>query len=172
MPIDFRQVVLGVVLFLVYWGFHVGYFDFLGAASLFVGALFISFLPWLTEIGAKMKPAPDAIKKMWLFATAFVVIGTGIAVFAGPALGMAIADVSQAAPLMVGIWLLVFGAGSVAHGVMQKHPIMLTIGIIWVFSAVAVTTVAAVAANAYLHFALIVGLSFALGGVFASKKSG
>jgi hypothetical protein len=142
---------------------------------LFVGALFISFLPWLTEIGSKMKPAPDNLKKMWLFATAFVVVGTGIATFAGPSLGMVLPagfDYTQMVPIMVGTWLLVFGAGSIAHGFMAKHPIMLVIGVIWVFTGAIMPVVAAFAANAYLHFALVVGLSFALGGLFASKKSG
>ena len=170
---DPRQIILGIVLFLVFWAFQVGYFNVLGSAMWFVGALIFAFLPWLFEMGSKQKP-PENMKQMWMFATLFVVVISFIGSFLIPYLGAVLPagfEPSQMTPTILGLWLIAFGGAGLMHGIVQKQYVWSVIGIIWLFTAVHLATVPVVAANAYLHFALVVGLSFALAGIMTTKKS-
>lgn len=161
---DFRQVALGIVLFLIFWGFQAGYLDFLGNIAWFVGALVISLLPWAFEMGRRGPKPPEQVKQLWMFASAFVIVSVFIASFLAPSLGL---DVST--PKILSIFLIIFGGGWLLHGWFQKQGIPALIGIIWIFS-----TLHFVASpndpNSYIYFALVVGISFVLNGVFTKKS--
>jgi hypothetical protein len=155
---DFRQVVLGIVLFLIFWAFAAGYFEFLGNIAWFVGALFISFLPWLFEMGRKGPKPPQQIKDLWMFATVFLVVATFILSFAGSFIGVT-ADTST----VVSLWLIIFGGGWIMHGWLTKHGISGLLGIIWIFAVL-------IGFTSYSQLALILLLTFVLNGVFAKKS--
>lgn len=154
---DPRQVVLGIVLFLIFWAFSAGYVDSLGNIAWFVGALVISFLPWLFEMGRKGPKPPEQIKNLWMFASIFVVVTTFILSFLGSYVGF---DASTS--IVVSLWLIVFGGGWLLHGWFLKQGVPALLGVIWIFSAV-------IGLTSYSQFALIVLISFVLNGLFAKK---
>ena len=161
---------MGVVFFLIFWAFHAGYFNVLGAWSLFLGALIFAFLPWLFEMGSKQKP-PENMKQMWMFATLFVVVVTFIGSFLMPYLGAVIPTGTDVTPVFLSMWLVIFGGAGLLHGIVQKQYVWSVIGLVWMVTAIQFSMSGLFASNAYLHFALIVGLSFALAGIVTKKKS-
>lgn len=162
-----KKIVMGIIVFAVFWAFQAGYASSLGTAEWFVGAVVLSILMAITGKVAMKGPIPAEVNQLWQFAIAFVVVSAALISFAMPALGAQIAGVSvaQLTAMNVGMWLVVFGATMVATGSEIKKPAAKLIGFLWLFSAVPLFASPIGAANAYLHLALIVGLSFILGGL-------
>jgi len=80
-------------------------------------------------------------------------------------------EFSMVVPFILALWLVLFGAALFVTGHQTNSGMALVTGIIWLFAAV--TFVVNAGPNAYLHFAIITGLSFIAGGIFsgpAAKK--
>ncbi len=167
---DARQFVLGIVILLVFWAFQAGYFSSLGPPALFVGAIIFVILTWI--IGKGIMPNPPAEnKQMWNFVVVFLIIVSIIASFVPPnVLGAVLPagfDFSMVVPFILALWLVLFGAAMFVTGHEMKMGMAQVIGLIWLFSAI--TFVGNAGPNAYLHFGIVTGLTFILGGIFSGS---
>lgn len=169
---DLKQTVMGIVLFIVFWAFQGGYFNSLGAAAWFVGSIIFVVILWV--IGKFAMPNPSAeIKDLWMFVTIFAIVATFMISFTGPYLGAVLpADPSQLTPLVLSFWLIIFGGALFVTGhADQKWNVTAVIGLIWLFSSLHFVTAVSTGPNSYLHFGLITGLSFIIGGIVAKQQA-
>ena len=154
---DLRQTGLGVVIFLVFWAFQVGYFNSLGTTV------------WLIGKGAMPKASADQ-KELWMFATLFAIVSTALIAYAGPYLGAVFPagfDPSSLTPVMLSWWLVIFGGAMLLTGWQMKWSVTTLVGIVWLFSAVHLQLTTG--ANSYLHFGMVTSLPFILYGLMMKK---
>ena len=161
-----REVILGIVLLLVFWVFQKGYLESLGTAAWFVGAVIFVAILWL--IGMSMMTGKMTADQMqlWIFATVFGLVFTFILSFLAAPLGAVFPanfTTAMLTPLVLSFWLVVFGGAFVVGGRMTARPVILLIGIIWLFSAVHLQLTTG--ANSYLHFGMVTGLVFVIDGL-------
>lgn len=167
---DSRQIGLGILLFLVFWAFQTGSMDFLGTAGWFIGILIFTGILWAVGKAAMPKSSPES-KMLWGFAMVFVIVSTFVISFLGPWLGAILpSDPAQIAPLVLSLWLVVYGGAMFVGGWGGKWPVMTLIGIIWLFSSIHFVSSLSTGPNSYLHFALITALPIILGGIWMKKK--
>ncbi|MBI4021644.1 MAG: hypothetical protein HY369_05360 [Candidatus Aenigmarchaeota archaeon] len=160
------HVVIGIVMFILFWAYQAGYAASLGPAAWFVAALVFSVLLMAMGKTSMEKPQPD-IKSAWQFSIAFVLISTLIISFAGQSLGAVVpADPSAWTPMLLSFWLVVFGGAMLVTGWKIDSPLTTLVGIIWLFSALHFVTAVGTGANSYLHFGLVTGLTTILAGLF------
>ena len=156
---DLRQTGLGIVLFVVFWAFQVGYFESLGVSAWLLGAIIFAVVLWL--IGKRAMPKPSAdMQELWMFTTLFVVLGTIFAAYLSPYAGVVLPPgVTMLAftPMLLSLWLVIFGAAMVVTGWQQKWGVTLAVGLLWLISAVHLPIIGP---NAYIHFAVITGFPF------------
>jgi hypothetical protein len=162
---NIKEVIIGIVILLVFWAFQKGYLDSLGTAAWFVGV--ILFIVLLYLIGMAVMPKPTAEQtQLWMYVSAFALVATFIMAFLAVPLGAVFPANSTPAlptPLVLSLWLVVFGGAFVVGGRMTGRSITMVIGVIWLFSAVHLQLTTG--ANSYLHFGMITGLSFILEGL-------
>ena len=165
------KVVLGIVLFLVFWAFQVGYMNSLGTAAWFAGAVIFSII--LFAIGKVSMPNPsDEIKEVWMFAMAFALVSTFMISFLGPYLGAVFPPgftPSMLTPLVLSFWLIIFGGAKFVTGWLSKNGTYSLVGLIWLFSAIHFVTALSTGPNSYLHFGLVTALPVILTGLMGSK---
>jgi hypothetical protein len=151
-----QQVVLGIVLFLVFWAYQVGYAASLGGHAWFAGAVIFVILLWLIYRSQKKKASADMMA-LWNFATAFLLVATFLVSYLWSSLGGSAASDAG----VVGFWLIVYGAAMFATGWKMGDGVSTAIGAIWLFAAVG----GVVAVSPYLHFGLLTGLPYILTGL-------
>lgn len=162
---DARQTVLGVVLFVVFWGFQNGYAAPLGGAAWLAGAIIFAVVLWLIGQGVMPKPSAE-VKSLWMLATPFLIISTFAISYLGPYLGAVLpSNPATLAPLVLSLWLVVYGAAMFIMGWQEKMGVPALIGIIWLFSAMHFVTAVGTGPNSYIHFGLVTGLPFILAGL-------
>ena len=166
---DVRQAVLGLVLFVVFWGFQNNYAAPLGSAAWLAGSIVFVVILWLIGSGMMPKP-PQEVKELWMLATSFLILSTFAISFLGPYLGAVLpSSPAQLTPLVLSFWLVVYGAAMFVMGMQGKMNVSALIGVIWLFSALHFVTAVGTGPNSYLHFGLVTGLPFILAGLMAKK---
>ena len=162
-----KEVVLGIVLFAVFWAYQVGYAASLGQHAWFVGSIIFVVLLWAIAYSVMPKKAPAEVMQFWKLVSVFAIVATFMISYLGPWLG-AILPASSAAltPLVLGFWLVVFGSAMAVGGFMSKNSIQAWIGVFWLFSSIHFL---ATGPNSYLHFALVVGLPHVIDGLIRKK---
>lgn len=161
---DLRQTGLGIVLFVAFWAFQVGKFESLGPAAWLLGAIVFAVVLWMIGKGAMPKPSAD-MQELWKFATLFVVLGTIFAAYLAPYAGAVMppgATLSAFTPMLLGLWLAIFGGAMVVTGWQMKWGVTLVVGLLWLVSAVHLP---AIGPNAYIHFAVVTGFPFIIYGL-------
>ena len=160
-----KEVILGIIIFIVFWAFQKGFLDSLGTAAWFVGAVIFVILLYLVGMATMPKATPEQ-KQLWMFVSAFGLVVTFILSFLAAPLGGVFQPTFTPAvltPFVLSFWLVVFGGAFVVGGRMIGRSITLMIGVIWLFSAVHLQLTTG--ANSYLHFGLVTGLSSILEGL-------
>ncbi len=164
---DLKQTGLGVVLLVVFWAFQIGVFNFLGPTAWVVGVVAFSLILWL--IGKVSIPKPEAnVTELWNFTVAFAIVATAIIAYLGPYLGAVFPPgfmPSQLTPLILSIWLIVFGGTMFVTGWWAKWGVTTAVGVLWLFSSTHFVSNLSPGPNSYLHFGLLVGLPFILYGL-------
>ncbi len=166
-----QQIVIGLVMLLVFWAFQKGYADSLGTSVWFLGAIIFSVLLMLMGKAVMPKP-PEELKKLWNFAILFALAATFAISFLGSMLGAVFPpNFTPAAltPLVLSLWLMVFGGTLFVGAQASKELVGSLIGVIWLFSSLHFVTSVGTGPNSYLHFGLITGLSFIIAGLLQKK---
>ena len=170
---DGRQLVAGIVIFLVFWAFQAkfSYISDLGTTAWFLGAVIFSVLLWF--IGKGVMPKPSASQKeLWNFTIVFALAVTFIVSFVAPYIpGIVIPSgdvIAIVTPILLSLWLVVFGAAMFVTGWETKWGVTLMTGLIWLISSL--TWVANAGPNAWLHFAIIAGFPFIIYGLIAKGR--
>ena len=169
---DMKHAVLSIVLIAIFVAFQMGYAAPLGPATWFVGAIVFSVILMLMGKTAMAKSTPN-IKSVWMLATIFVIAITFIISFLGPYVGAVFPpgfDPASLTPLVLSMWLIVFGGAMFVTGMEMKMAPATLIGIIWIFSAMHLVTVTAAGPNSYLHFAFVTGLPMLIASFVVNKK--
>ena len=169
---NIKEVVLGIVLFVVFWAFQVGYANSLGTHAWFIGSIVFVVLLWAIAYAVMPKQPPAEVKQFWVFVSAFAIVTTFLVSYLGPSLGAILPPgfaPSMLTPLVLSIWLVVFGAAMTVGGFNSKNNIQTWIGIFWLFSAMHFVTYVGTGPNSYLHFALVVGLPHIIDGLIRKK---
>jgi hypothetical protein len=165
---DLKTVGMGVVIFLVFWAFQAGYFNSLGNAQWSAAVVVFSVL--LIIMGKLSMPKVSAdMKMLWNFAIGFAVVSTLIFSFALPYIGFVTPlgfNLTALTPVVVGLWLIVFGGAHFVTGWQSKMNVALLVGLIWLFSAVPLMTLGG---NSYIYFGWVTGLSFVIAGLLRKK---
>lgn len=167
---NWKEFVLGIVLFAVFWAFQVGYASSLGSSEWFAGAIIFVVLLWAIAYSVMPKKPPADVSQFWMFVSAFAIVATFIVSYLGPYLG-AVLPASPAAltPLVLSFWLVVFGAAMFVGGWNSKNSVQTWIGVFWLFSALHFVTAVGTGPNSYLHFGLVVGLPHIIDGLIKKK---
>ena len=164
---EVRQVVLGIAILLVFWAYQNGYANSLGTTGWFVGIIIFTLLLWsVGKVAMPKQPAEQ--KELWMFASAFAIVSTFVISFLGPMLGAVFPpnfSPSQLTPLVLSLWLMVYGGAMFVGGWQMKNGIPALIGVIWLFSALHFVTAVGTGPNSYLHFGLVTGLAVILAGL-------
>ena len=163
---DLRQTLLGVVLFIVFWAFQVGKFNSLGPSAWFLGVIIFAAILWLIGKGAMPKASAD-MHELWKFTTLLAVVATIFPSYLGPYVGAVFPPgftAEMLTPMVLSLWLVIYGAAMLVTGWQMKWVVTLVTGIFWLFSAVHMTWWGP---NAYLHFAVVAGLPFIIYGLIA-----
>ncbi len=169
---DIRQIVYGIVLFIIFWAFQAGYAGGLGTVAWFLGAiLFIAFL-WLYGKAVVPKWNTDQTK-LWTFSVGVVLIGTIFPTFLTPYIPGIVLPPGEFSvivpPILLSFWLVVFGGAMFVAGSDMKNSIVTLTGIIWLFTSI--TFVLNAGPNAFMHFAIVTSLPFILSGVVSKNKA-
>ncbi len=166
-----KHVILGLVLIVVFWAFQMGYMSSLATAEWFAGVIIFSVAMFLMGKTSGETPTDDH-KMVWMFAMIFAIVLTAIISFVPPsALGLALpAGFTPAmwTPVVLSLWLVIYGGAMFAGGHDAEKGMMILIGLIWLFSAVHIALVTG--PNSYLHFGMITGLSAVVGGLLKPAK--
>ena len=167
---DIKNIVLGLVLFVVFWAFQAGYLSILGAFSWLAGLIiFIVILClWCTGMASK----DSDVMQLCTFVSVFALIVTILISFFGPTLGAVFPpgfEPSAFTPMMLSFWLVVFGGAVLITGIKKKDSIFSVIGLIWLFSAVHFVAALSTGPNSYLHFGVITGFSILVHGLVMKK---
>ena len=169
---ELKQTALGVVQVLIFVAFQLGVFDALQYVAWLLGVIIFSVILWLIGRVSMPRRAPPMLEELWKFTVILAIILTAIyslLAYVTPMMphmaammpsGMSMAQVTS---LILGFWLVVFGAAMFVTGWTVKWGVTTAVGIIWVFSGV---FFAAVTSN-YFDFALITGFPFIVYGLIA-----
>ena len=161
---DLKQTGLGALIFLIFLAFQFGALDFLGAAAFIVGVIIFSILLWAIGKVSAGKASAE-MKLIWKFTTVFAIVLTLFPTFLGPFVGAVFPPDFGAAmltPLVLAVWLSIFGAAMFATGFYAKFPVTMIVGLIWLLAAVHMPSLGP---NAWLHFAVITGFPFIIYGL-------
>ena len=165
-----KEFVLGIILFAMFWAFQVGYAASLGMHAWFAGSIIFVVLLWAIAYSVMPKQPPAEVKQFWMFVSAFAIVTTFLISYAGPYLGAVLpSNPATLTPLVLSIWLVVFGAAMTVGGFSSKNNIQTWIGIFWLFSALHLVTSVGTGPNSYLHFGLVVGLPHIIDGLMRKK---
>jgi hypothetical protein len=167
-----KVLLFGVILFVVFWAFEMGLFEMLSIAGWLVGAVLFVLLLW--GIGKTIMPKPPAeSKKIWHFASLFVIILSILGSFFLPYLGVEMPAGTTSAEItiiFISVWLTILGGAMFIDGWMSKEGVQSLIGVFWLFSAVMYMIGGELlAANAWIHLAMTVGLPFIIVGALWKK---
>jgi len=160
---DLRQTVLGVVLLLVFWAFQMGFFSSLGTAGWFLAAVIFVGIMW--AIGKGVMPNPSAAQKeLWMFVSIFALVLSALFSFVPPSLlGVTSPPpVDQIGALFLTSLLILFGAAMFVTGWEMKWNVTMVVGLLWVFVATHLYTLAPVA---WIHFGVVTSLPFIVYGL-------
>lgn len=169
---NIKEVVLGVVLFVVFWAYQAGYANALGMHAWFVGSIIFVVLLWAIAYSVMPKKPPAEVRQFWMLVSAFAIVATFMVSYLGPSLGAVFpAGFTPAmwTPMVLSFWLVVFGSAMAVGGFMSKNMTQAWIGVFWLFSALHFVTAVGTGPNSYLHFALVVGLPHVLDGLIRKK---
>lgn len=161
---DVKQTGLGIVLFLVFLGFQLGFVDILGPVTWLVGVIVFAVILYLIGRVSMPRRGPPQIEELWKFTVGFAVVVTGIYALGAPFLtsmmpaGM---SMNQVTSLVLGFWLIVFGAAMFVTGWTAKWGVTTAVGIIWAFSALFFAT----GTGNYFDFGLLSGFPFIIYGL-------
>ena len=165
---NIKEVVLGVVLFVVFWAYQAGYAAALGMHAWFVGAIVFVVLLWAIAYSVMPKQPPAEVKQFWMLVSAFAIVSSFMISYLGPSLGAVLpGSMSALTPLVLSFWLVVFGSAMAVGGFMSKNMTQAWIGVFWLFSSMHLAL--STGPNSYLHFALVVGLPHVLDGLIRKK---
>ena len=158
MFLDLKQTAFGLVLLIVFLLFQFGVFNPLGPSAWVLGVIVLSVVFFLMGKVTMPKRQPPQLVEVWQFAIAFAVIATVIIAYASPLMpAMMSASMPNLTPLVLGLWLVIFGAATFVTGWTEKWGVTTVVGIIWLFSAFHTVS--------YLDFAFLVGLPFIIYGL-------
>lgn len=166
-----KQFVLGIVLFVVFWAFQAGYASPLGMHAWFVGSIIFVILLWAIGKAVMPKKPPADVQQFWIFVSVFALAVSFFASYLAVPLGAVLppgVPLSAFTPLLLSIWLIVFGAALVVGGMNSKNSMQTWVGIFWLFSSVHFIA-PGIGPNAYLHFAVVTGIPAIVGGLVAKK---
>src|SRR5436309_6726159 len=130
----------GVVLFLVFEVFQVERLDSpttLGTTAWLVGVLVFSGVLWFIGKSVMPKQSND-MKTLWMFAFLFLVVFQVVISYLGPYLGAVFPSQFLPAaltPLVISLWLIVFGGAMFVTGWWSKNGVTSLIGIIWLLTS-------------------------------------
>ncbi len=165
---NWQEVVLGIVLFLIFWAFQAGYLDVLGTAGWFVGAIIFVGILWAIGRSKMQKPQQD-VKATWNFAVVLALVVTFLISIVGSwATDLVPAGLSsaQVGSMTMGFWLIVFGGAMFVTGWVTKMGVASVIGILWLFSSLYFTLTGA---GTYVQFGMVTALPFIIGGILTKK---
>ena len=165
---DPKQTGLGIVLFIVFWVFQAGYLNGLGTTSWLIGAIVFSVILFL--IGKSVMPKSNEKQRMlWNFTIGVALLVTLFVAYVAPYVpGIVIPSgdiLTIVTPILLSLWLVLFGGAMFITGWEMKWNITLLIGVIWLFSAI--TWVLNAGPNAYLHFAIVTSFPYIIAGLLA-----
>lgn len=164
---NLKQILLGIVLFIVFWAFQMKYFASLGTAEWFLGVLIFGLILW--AIGKVSVPKQsESFKLTFNFAFGIALVIGVIVSFVPPSyLGVVFPPnftPDQLTPLLLSCWLIIFGARAFITGWEEKWNITMFTGLLWLFVATHLYTLGS---NAYFLFGIIVSLPFVIYGLLA-----
>ncbi len=160
---DLKQIALGFVLLAVFLLFQLGVFKLLGASAWVLGVIVLSAVFWLIGRVSMPKRQPPELVEVWKFATIFAVVATIIIAYGSQFIVTAMMQpgMSDFTSLVLGLWLVIFGAATFVTGWTEKWGVTTAVGIIWLFSAFHTVS--------YLDFAFLVGLPFIIYGLISKS---
>lgn len=161
-----KQTGLGVVQFLVFLAFQFGVLNVLGSIAWLVGVIVFAVILYLIGRVSMPRRGPPQIEELWRFTVGFAVVLTAIYALGAPFLGAMMPSgmsITQVTSLVLGFWLIVFGAAMFVTGWTARWGVTTAVGIIWAFSAMFFAT--AVAVGNYFDFALLTGFPFIIYGL-------
>lgn len=161
---DLKQTGLGVVQLLVFLAFEFGVFKELGSIAWLIGVIIFAGILYLIGRVSMPRRAPPQIEELWKFTTGFAVLVTAIYSLLtaySPAMTPAGMSMNQITSLILGFWLVVFGAAIFVTGWTAKWGVTTAVGIIWAFSGIFFATVV----STYFDFAILSGLPFIVYGL-------
>lgn len=143
----------------MFLGFQLRFFDPLGPSAWVLGVIIFSLILWLIGRGVLPRRQPPEFTEIWYFTVAFAIVATVVIAYGGLLLGMV-----PPAAFVLSVWLIIFGAGTFVTGWTMKWGVTTATGVIWLFASTQYA-VPSLAANAYLHFALVTSLPFIIYGL-------
>lgn len=163
---DLKQTALGIAQVLVFVAFQLGVFNQLQSMAWLLGVIIFSVILRLIGKVSMPRRVPPMLEELWKFTVIFAVVLTAIyslvplVPFMASMMpsGMSMAQVTS---LILGFWLVVFGAAMFVTGWTVKWGVTTAVGVIWVFSGVFFAAVIA----SYFDFALITGFPFIVYGL-------
>ena len=161
---DLKQTALGIVQVLVFLAFQAGVFNSLQYATWLLGVIIFSVILWLIGRVSMPRRSPPMLEELWKFTVILAVVLTAIYSLGAPfvssmmPMGMTMEQVTS---LMLGFWLVIFGAAMFVTGWTTKWAVTTTVGMIWVFAGI----LTAVSTGNYFDFGLITGLPFVIYGL-------
>jgi hypothetical protein len=163
MDLDLKQTALGFVLLIFFLLFQFGVFRPLGTSAWVLGVIVLSVIFWLMGKATMPKKQPPQLVELWQFATIFAVVATVIIAYGGMLVQTTMPQTSMPdlTPLVLGLWLVIFGAATLVTGWTAKWGVTIAVGIIWLFSAFHTVS--------YLDFAFLVGLPFIIYGLISKR---
>lgn len=162
---DVRQTGLGVVLVLFFWAMQAKYID-LGPLNWVLGGVVLVVVFYLIGKGVMPKPSEE-IKELRMFLYALVIVFSVLCAF-GPAFipGVVLPPAGfDMSPLIIGMWLMLFGAYMFVIGWLQRWAVTSLVGVFWLFSAFQFVSAVSWGPNSWIHFGLVVGLPFIIYGL-------
>ena len=166
-----REVILGIILFGVFWAYQMGYTSSLGSSAWFLGAIIFVAVLWV--IGkTNMPKSPADIKEVWNVLMLVLLVGTFFMSYLGSYLGAVFPpDVTpaQLTPMVLSFWLVIVGAALFVTGWKTQNGLATAIAVFWLFSALHFVTAVSTGPNSYLHFGFVVGMPYIIHGLIRKK---
>lgn len=163
-----KQTALGVVQVLIFFAFQAGVFNPLQYTAWLLGVIVFSVILWLIGKVSMPRRVPPMFNELWRFTVVLAVVLTAIYSLGAPFMTSMMSSgmtTEQVTSLILGFWLVVFGAAMFVTGWTAKWGVTTAVGMIWIFSAVFF----AAGTSNYFNFALVTGFPFIIYGLITKE---